>query len=78
MDETKKRWVDELYSVLWGYQMIAYSSTGETPFRLAYGTEALIPMEIEEPSRRIEAPPYEEMNDIALCEDLDLVEEIRT
>ena len=34
-------------------------------------------MEIEEPSRRIEAPLDEDMNKVALREELDLVEEIR-
>ena len=50
---------------------------GETPFRLTYGMEDVIPMEIKEPSRRTEAPPVEEMNDVALQEELHLVEEIR-
>ncbi|MCI87643.1 hypothetical protein A2U01_0108927, partial [Trifolium medium] len=54
------------------------STTGETPFRLAYGIEAVIPVEIGEPSRRTEQPLDEEMNDEALREELDLVEEIRT
>ena len=35
-------------------------------------------MEIEKPSRRTEAPPDEDMNNVALHEELDLVEEIRT
>ena len=78
LDENKKRWVEELHNMLWGYQTTAHSSTGETPFRLAYGTEAVIPVEIKEPSRRIKAPPDEEINDISLREELDLVEEIRT
>ena len=42
------------------------------------GTEAIILVEIREPSRRTEAPLDEEMNDVALREELDLVEEIRT
>ena len=56
---------------------MAHSPTRETPFRLVYETEAAIPVEIEEPSRQTEAPPYEEMNDIALREEVDLIEEIR-
>ncbi|MCI52831.1 hypothetical protein A2U01_0074077, partial [Trifolium medium] len=42
------------------------------------GTEAVIPVEIGEPSRRTEQPLDEEMNDEALREELDLVEETRT
>ncbi|GAU51501.1 hypothetical protein TSUD_76100 [Trifolium subterraneum] len=55
-----------------------HSTTGETPFRLTYGTEAVIPVEIGEPSSRIEYPPEEDINDELLREELDLVEELRT
>ena len=39
--------------------------------------KVVIPVEIEEPSRKTEAPPDEKMNDVALQEELDPVEEIR-
>ncbi|GAU10124.1 hypothetical protein TSUD_420000, partial [Trifolium subterraneum] len=55
-----------------------HSTTGETPFRLTYGTEAVIPVEIGEPSSRIEYPLEEDINDELLREELDLVEELRT
>ncbi|GAU11232.1 hypothetical protein TSUD_342220 [Trifolium subterraneum] len=55
-----------------------HSTTGETPFRLTYGTEAVIPVEIGEPSSRIEYPLKEDINDELLREELDLVEELRT
>jgi hypothetical protein len=78
LGESKKRWVEELHSVLWAYRTTPHSTTGETPFRLTYRTEAVIPVEIREPSRRTEAPLDEEMNDEAMREELDLVEEIRS
>ncbi|GAU21179.1 hypothetical protein TSUD_10960 [Trifolium subterraneum] len=78
LGDAKKQWVEELSHVLWAYRTTPHSTTGETPFRLAYGTEAVIPVEIGEPSRRTEAPLDEEMNDEAMREELDLVEEIRT
>ncbi|XP_058783680.1 uncharacterized protein LOC131658400 [Vicia villosa] len=56
LGEAKRAWVEELHSVLWAYRMTPHSSTGETPFRLTYGTEAVIPVEIREPSRRTESP----------------------
>lgn len=71
------KWVEELHSVLWAYQITPHSTMGETPFRLTYKTEAVIPMEIREPSRRTESPLDKEKNDEALREELDLVEEIR-
>ena len=56
LDKTKNRWFKKLKSMLWAYRRIAHSSTGETIFQLVYGTEVVIPVEIREPSRRIEAP----------------------
>ena len=70
-------WVEELYNILWAYRITPNSTTSETPFRLTYGTEAVILVEIMEPSRRIERPLNKEMNDEALRNELDLVEEIR-
>ncbi|CAJ2650330.1 unnamed protein product [Trifolium pratense] len=78
LDQNKKKWVEELDNVLWAYRTTPHSTTGETPFRMVYGTEAVIPVEIGEPSRRTEQPLDEEQNDEALREELDLVEEIRT
>ncbi|XP_058751778.1 uncharacterized protein LOC131624876 [Vicia villosa] len=77
LGEAKKAWVEELHSVLWAYRTTPHSSTGETPFRLTYGTEAMIPVEIREPSRRTESPLEEELNDEAMREELNMVEEIR-
>ncbi|XP_058741871.1 uncharacterized protein LOC131614279 [Vicia villosa] len=78
LDEIKRGWVEELHSVLWAYRTIPHSTTGETPFRLTYGTEAVIPVEIHVPSRRTEEPLEIEVNIEAIREELDLVDEIRT
>ncbi|XP_072077929.1 uncharacterized protein [Arachis hypogaea] len=40
-------------SVLWSYRTTEQSATGETPFRLTYGADAVIPVEIGEPSPRL-------------------------
>ncbi|GAU42123.1 hypothetical protein TSUD_350970 [Trifolium subterraneum] len=78
MDASKGNWTEELHNVLWSYRTTPHSTTGETPFRLTYGTEAVIPVEIGEPSSRIEYPHEEDINDELLREELDLVEELRT
>ena len=39
-------WLEELQSVLWAYRMTARTPTGETPFRLAYGSNAVILTEV--------------------------------
>nr|XP_023893775.1 uncharacterized protein LOC112005709 [Quercus suber] len=46
LEGAKGIWLDELPSVLWAYRTMARTPTGETPFRLAYGSEAVIPAEI--------------------------------
>ena len=46
LDEAKGAWLEELPNVLWPYKTTARMPTGETPFRLIYGTEAVIPVEI--------------------------------
>ncbi|XP_072062334.1 uncharacterized protein [Arachis hypogaea] len=53
LDNKKGSWADELPSVLWSYRTTEQSATGETPFRLTYGVDAVIPVEIGEPSPRL-------------------------
>ena len=52
--EHKRLWVEELPKVLWAYRMTSRTSTGETPFSIAYGVKAMIPMEVGIPSLRRE------------------------
>ncbi|KAK0590214.1 hypothetical protein LWI29_024031 [Acer saccharum] len=42
LEAKKGGWVDKLPEVLWAYRTTVRSSTGETPFALAFGTEAVI------------------------------------
>ncbi|KAL0361526.1 UNVERIFIED_CONTAM: hypothetical protein Sradi_3837100 [Sesamum radiatum] len=51
-------------------------STGESPFSLVYGTEAIIPAELGTPSHRV-MNFAEECNKDLLKENLDLIEELR-
>ncbi|GAU45099.1 hypothetical protein TSUD_183060 [Trifolium subterraneum] len=77
MGASKGNWTEELHNVLWSYRTTPHSTTEETPFRLTYGTEAVISVEIGEPSPRIEYPHEEDINDELLREELDLVKELR-
>ncbi|KAK3018757.1 hypothetical protein RJ639_004243 [Escallonia herrerae] len=77
LNEAKGAWVDELPKVLWAYRTTPHSVTGETPFSLCYGTEAMLPVEIGVPT--IRASHFSELNnDVGLRANLDLVEEART
>ncbi|GKV53120.1 hypothetical protein SLEP1_g59664, partial [Rubroshorea leprosula] len=72
----RSNWVDELNKVLWSCRTTPSSATGETPFSLAYGAEAVIPVEVVLPSDR--AGRHDDgSNEQLLRENLDLVEEVR-
>ena len=62
LDDAKSAWPEELPNVLWTYRSMARTPTGETPFRLTYGTEAVISMELGVTSTRREVF-HEESND---------------
>ena len=49
----KGRWAEEFPSVLWAYQTTLRRSTGETPFSLTYGAEAVISVEVNLCSARV-------------------------
>ncbi|XP_075084989.1 uncharacterized protein LOC142168230 [Nicotiana tabacum] len=65
-----------LPGVLWAYRTTAKTSTGEIPLSLVYGTEALIPVEIGEPSTRY-THATEELNEEEMRTNLNLLEERR-
>ncbi|XP_070047860.1 uncharacterized protein [Nicotiana tomentosiformis] len=48
-----KQWHEKLPFSLLGYRTTVRTSTGATPYLLVYGTEAVIPAEVEIPSLRI-------------------------
>ena len=54
LDKSKGNWVDELPNVLWSYRTTPRTSTGETPFNLVYGSEAVVPTEIGMPTYRVD------------------------
>ena len=76
LERAKGIWPDELPSVLWAYRTTARTPTGETPFRLAYGADAVIPTEVGLTSHWVENY-MEDKNEEAMRLQLDLVDEAR-
>lgn len=76
LEDAQGSWAEQLDHVLWAYRTTPHSTTGESPFRLTFGTEAVIPAEIGEPSART-AGFDPEKNDQLIEEDLDLLAERR-
>ncbi|GMP45913.1 hypothetical protein CsSME_00014254 [Camellia sinensis var. sinensis] len=74
--KAKGKWAEELPHVLWAYRTTPQRSTGETPFSLAYGMEAVIPLEVGLPTIRSENFDPD-LNDEAITLELDLAEERR-
>ncbi|XP_015953775.1 uncharacterized protein LOC107478141 [Arachis duranensis] len=76
LDEAKGEWADLIPEILWSYNTSIQSATGETPFKLVYGAEALIPVEVSVPTLRTDL--YDQSNNLqARAAELDLVEEER-
>nr|XP_009761337.1 PREDICTED: uncharacterized protein K02A2.6-like [Nicotiana sylvestris] len=76
LSDAKGKWREVLPEFLWAYRTRSKSSTGETPFSLVYGSEALIPVEVEEPSSRFRHAT-EESNHEAMNTSLELLDEKR-
>ena len=74
LDDAKGRWVEELSHVLWTYRTTPRKSTGETPFSMTYGTEAIIPLETGFPTLRTSSFNLSSNNEL-LKKSLDFIEE---
>ncbi|XP_020231099.1 uncharacterized protein LOC109811704 [Cajanus cajan] len=76
LGEAKGSWAEQLPEVLWAYRCTPQSTTQETPFRLVYGSDAMIPVEIGEPSFR-RAHYDESNNEVELRVNLNTAEDVR-
>uniref|UniRef100_A0A2N9FVX8 Integrase catalytic domain-containing protein n=1 Tax=Fagus sylvatica TaxID=28930 RepID=A0A2N9FVX8_FAGSY len=76
LEGAKGMWVEELPSILWAYRTTVRIPTGETPFKLTFGTEAVIPVEIGLTTLRTTFHKEEE-NEGQLRLNLDLLDETR-
>jgi len=76
LEGAKGIWPDELPSVLWVYKTIVKTPTGETPFKLAYGSDAVIPVEVGL-TRYMVAHCNNNKSEKQLCLSLDLMDKVR-
>jgi hypothetical protein len=73
LEGAKGLWVEELPSILWVYRTTARTPTKETLFKLTFGTEAIIPVEIGMTGFRT-AHYYEGKNEDLLRLNLNLID----
>ena len=76
LDDAKGKQVKELSHVLWTYRTTPRRSTGETPFSMIYGAQAVIPLETGFPTLRTNSFNSSSNNEL-LEKSLDLIEERR-
>ncbi|CAN1216511.1 Transposon Tf2-11 polyprotein [Linum perenne] len=76
VDDAKGKWIDELPNILWAHRTSYKTATDETPYTLVYGTEAVLPVEVNLLSLRIQHFNHDH-NDTGLHHNLDLIEERR-
>ncbi|XP_071718290.1 uncharacterized protein [Rutidosis leptorrhynchoides] len=74
LGKCRNGWVDELPLVPWAHRTTPKESNGETPYSLAYGTEAVFPAEIQVLTERT---ADNENNEENIRVNLDLLEERR-
>ena len=76
LEGTKRVWPDELLGVLWAYRTTVRTPTGKTPFKLAYGSETVIPTEVHMANHKV-MKYQDEDNEEQLRLNLDLINEVR-
>nr|KYP64356.1 Retrovirus-related Pol polyprotein from transposon 17.6 [Cajanus cajan] len=72
----KFTWKNIICSILWAYHCTPQSTTQETPYRMTYGADAMIPVEVSETSHKRQIFNGEQ-NAQELAADLDLVDELK-
>jgi len=76
LEKAKGAWAEEVPRIIWAYHTTPPSSTMETPFSLAYGSDAMILVEIHESSPHFLGFVAEESNKERKV-NLDLIDEAR-
>jgi hypothetical protein len=71
-----RKWLTELPTVIWSLRTTSGRATGFSPFSLVYGTEVILPTDLEYGSPRLNAY-QEQQNQIAREDSLDQVDEAR-
>jgi len=76
LDKAKGTWAKEVPRIVWAYHTTPQYITRETPFSLVYGSDAMIPVEIQENSPRFQNFVVEESNEDRKV-NFDLLDEVR-
>ncbi|XP_074305106.1 uncharacterized protein LOC141640044 [Silene latifolia] len=73
LEEIGANWADEIPFVLWSDRTTPKVATGQTPFSLVYGAEAVIPPEVKIPTHRY-VNATEERNQVQMASSMDTID----
>ena len=76
LEGVKGVWPNELPGILWAYRITIRTPTRETPFKLAYGSEVVMPAKVHMANHRVMKYQNED-NEEQLHLNLDLIDEVR-
>lgn len=79
VDKNHRNWHEKLNEALWAYRITCRTPTQATPYSLVFGSEAVLPLEVEIPSLRVavhEGLSEDEQMRLRL-EELEAVDEVR-
>ena len=76
VEDVKGLWADLIPEILWANRTTTRETTGESPFNLAFGSEAVVPVEVGLPSFRVQHF-CERQKDLLLLQQLDFLPEVR-
>jgi transposase InsO family protein len=51
--KNRRDWHDRIFEALWVYRVTMRTPTQATPYSLVYGSEAVLPLEVQIPSLRV-------------------------
>ena len=75
-DDTKVLWIEELPSTLWDIRTTVHSGARDTSFNLAYGSDAIITIEVEINSLQV-AHFDSQKNETSIRANLDLLNDVK-
>jgi len=73
----KTSWPEELPRIIWAYHTTPQSTTHETPFSMVYGTDALLPIELDYRTTEQTRNEEQEVDILDIKANLDVLEEVR-
>jgi len=53
VSRSRRDWYERLLEALWAYRTTVRTTTGCTPYNLVFGSEAVLPLEVQLPSLRV-------------------------